>query len=85
MLDQSCIPRMPPRWSWCLIVFCVAGLGVLLVLRIQAGHPCFPCAELALVIKRLMSEDSFVEHALFFGFLALLLFPSFLCALAFTF
>lgn len=60
-------------WAWC-------------VARAEDScHPRFPCAELALVIKTLMSEDSFVERALFFGFLALLLFPSFLCALAFTF
>lgn len=66
-LDQSCIPRMPPKWSWCLIVFCVAGLGVLFLLRIHAGHPCFPCAELALVMKTLTSEGSSVERALRFG------------------
>lgn len=31
MLDQSCIPGMPPIWSWCLAIFCVAGFGVLLL------------------------------------------------------
>lgn len=35
MLAQSCIPGIHPIWSWCLIIFCVAGFGVLILLRLS--------------------------------------------------
>lgn len=74
MLDQSYIPGMPPIWSWCLVVFCVAGFGVLLFSRISTSaflqDTCADCVlSLTLVVKTLTSENGLVKHALQLGLL----------------